>query len=60
MIGLLRNDGSVDVFFGQHGFISVGSCCCSREWLWSSRTKLCCMATGSKMPVLDYFLEARI
>ena len=47
MIGLMRNDGSVDVFFGQYGFISVGSCCYSRKWLWNSRTKLCCMATGT-------------
>ena len=28
MIGLMRNDGSVDVFLhGQYGFSSVGSCC---------------------------------
>ena len=47
MIGLMRNDSSVDVFLhGQYGFSSVGSCCYSREWLWNSRTKLCCMATG--------------
>ena len=46
MIGLMRNDGSVDVFLhGQHGFSSAGSCCYSKEWLRNSRTKLCCMAT---------------
>ena len=27
-------------------FIEVGSCCYSRKWVWSSRTKLCCMASG--------------
>ena len=46
MIGVMYNDGSVDVFLhGQYGFSSVGNCCCSREWLWNSRIKLCCMAT---------------
>ena len=34
MVGLIRNDGSVDVFMhGQYGYYSlssVGSCCCSR------------------------------
>ena len=28
------------------GFTEVGSCCCSRKWVWSSRTKLSCMASG--------------
>ena len=47
VIGLMRNDGSVDVFLhGQYGFSYVGSCCYSRECLWNSRTKLCCMAKG--------------
>ena len=47
MIGLVRNDGSVDVFLhGQYGFSSVASCCYSREWLRNSREKLCSMATG--------------
>ena len=32
MIGLMRNDGSVDVFLhGQYGFSYVESCCYSRE-----------------------------
>ena len=31
MIRLMRNDGSVEIFVGQYDFISVGSCCCSRE-----------------------------
>ena len=47
MIGLMHNNGSVDIFLhGQYCFSSVGSCCYSREWLWNSMTKLCCMATG--------------
>ena len=33
-------------FYGQYGFVSVGSYCYSREWLWNPRTKLCCMAAG--------------
>ena len=46
-IGLMRNDGSVDVFLhGQNGFSSVGSCCYSKESSWNPWTKLCCMATG--------------
>ena len=28
------------------GFTEVGSCHYSRKWVWSSRTKLCCMASG--------------
>ena len=28
------------------GFTEVKSCCYSRKWVWSSRTKLCCMASG--------------
>ena len=28
------------------GFTEVGSCCYYRKWVWSSRTKLCCMASG--------------
>ena len=28
------------------GFTEVGSCCYSRKWVWSSRMKLCCMASG--------------
>ena len=47
MIAVMRNDGFVDFFLhGQYGFSSVGSSCYSRERLWNSRTKLCCMATG--------------
>ena len=47
MIGVMCNDGSVDVFLrSQYGFSSLGSCCYSREWLWNSRAKLCCMASG--------------
>ena len=47
MIGLMRNGGSVDVYLrGEYGLSSIGSCCYSREWMWNSRTKLCCMALG--------------
>ena len=28
------------------GFTEVGSCYYSRKWVWSLRTKLCCMASG--------------
>ena len=28
------------------GFTEVGRCYYSRKWVWSSRTKLCCIASG--------------
>ena len=31
---------------GEYGFSSKVSWCYSREWVWSSRTKLCCIASG--------------
>ena len=31
---------------GEYGFSSVGNYCYSREWLWNSRAKVCCMALG--------------
>ena len=34
---------------GEYGFSSVGSWDYSREWLWNSRTKLCCIASGSEV-----------
>ena len=39
---------SVDVFskHGEYGFSSMGSWCYSREWVWNSRTKFCCIASG--------------
>ena len=41
------NDGSVDVSLdGEYGYISVGSRCYSREWVWNLRTKSCCIASG--------------
>ena len=45
-------DGCVDVLvtnvvrLREYGFISLGSCSYSREWVWDLRTKLCCIATG--------------
>ena len=24
----------------------MGSCCNSKKWVWNSRTKLCCVASG--------------
>ena len=30
------------------GFTEVETCCYSRKWVWSSRTKLCCMASGKE------------
>ena len=46
MIGLMHNGGSVDVLFAWYGFSSVGSYCYSSEWLWNTRAKICCMASG--------------
>ena len=42
------NGGFIDVFFTHvwHAFSSIGSWCYSREWVWNSRTKLCCIASG--------------
>ena len=52
MIELMRNGGSADVFLhGEYGFSSVVNYCYSGEWLWNSRAKVCCMASGKKMPV---------
>ena len=45
---LWSNDGSANASFksGEYGFISIGIWCYSREWVWNSRTKLCCIALG--------------
>ena len=49
MIELMRNGGSADVFLhGEYGFSSVVNYCYSGEWLWNSRAKVCCMASGKK------------
>ena len=46
MIGLMYNGGSVDVLFAWYGYYSVESYCYFREWLWNTRAKICCMASG--------------
>ena len=33
-------------FFASSGFSSMGSWCYSREGIWKSRTKFCCIASG--------------
>ena len=46
-IGLMRNGGSIDVFLHrEYGCSSAASYCNSRECLWNSRAKLCCIASG--------------
>ena len=47
MIGQMHNGGSVDVFLhGEYGYSSVAGYCYSREWLWNTMSKICCMASG--------------
>ena len=42
------NGGSVGVFYAWYGFNSMGSWCYSREWVWNSRTKLCCIVSEKR------------
>ena len=43
------NGSSADIFF-MHSMVLVlqggGGGCYSRKWVWSSRTELCCIASG--------------
>ena len=36
---------SMFYFHGEYGYSSVGSYCHSREWLWNTKAKICCMAS---------------
>ena len=45
-IRLMHNGGSVDALFAWYDYSSVESYCYSREWLWNTRAKIHCMASG--------------
>ena len=38
-----RGDSGADSCCEWYGFTSMGSWCCSTEWVWNLRTKLCCI-----------------